>query len=118
MHAVSADRQLESRVLHLLAVAIPDDDIPSFDSSLLEPLADGFNEFQIRRDAAASERIHFQSNAVAGVDQAPPGRQGSVNTMIAIEECQDGTVEQGLNAAGIHRRTRGSQQRVVRNDDP
>ena len=44
LHTVSARRYLESRVLHFVAITIPDHDIVRFDSGLLQALANGFDE--------------------------------------------------------------------------
>ena len=44
LHAVSAYRDMESGVFHLLAVAVPHHNVAGPDSSLLQPLADGFDK--------------------------------------------------------------------------
>src|ERR1039458_6795654 len=72
LYAVSADCDAEAGALEFFAVAVPNDNVGGFHAGLLQTLADDLDQFDIRRDAAPAERIHFQADGVAGTGDAAP----------------------------------------------
>ncbi len=118
LHAISANREMESGAFHFVAVAVPDDDVSGLDSGLLQAFADGFDELEVGGDTAPSEGVHLESNTVTGAGQPPPRGKRSLGRVVVVKQRQHGAIEQGLDAAGVHRGADAAQHGIVGDNNP